>query len=275
MLKKRLITAAALLSLIICAIFFFTTAWFAVVLGIFLTIAAWEWGQLMQPDSAQQSTPLLPLALVAMMIPLWVLQNETWLLPTLAGVAVVGWCVVLVRLPRAEHARALHAYPKAIRFLVGAFLLAPPWLALVHLHAAPQFGPWHVLFLIGLVAVADSAAYFTGRAFGKNKLAPHISPGKTWEGVYGAMAATAIYGTVCGMGFGFRDVMLLEFVTLCVVTVMFSIVGDLFESLIKRQAGVKDSGRILPGHGGVLDRIDSLTSAAPVFTLGLWLLEST
>lgn len=271
MLRDRIITAAALLTLIISAIFFFTTAWFAVVLGVFLTVGAWEWGHLMQGQRAK-STPLLPLALVALMIPLWTIQHEPWLLPGLAGVAALGWCAILVGLPRAEHARPLHAYPKVARFLIGAFLLAPPWLALIHLHAAPQFGPWHVLFLIGLVAVADSAAYFTGRAWGKNKLAPHISPGKTWEGVYGAMAATVIYAMVCGAGFGLSNLMLLEFVTLCIVTVMFSIVGDLFESLIKRQAGVKDSGRILPGHGGVLDRIDSLTSAAPIFTLGLWLL---
>lgn len=272
MLKQRLLTAAALLTLIITAIFFFTTLWFAVVLGVFLATGAWEWGHLMQGERAR-SVPLLPMALIALMVPLWSLQYEAWLLPVTTGIAALGWCAILIGLPRAEHARPLHAYPEVMRFLVGAFLLAPPWLALIHLHAAPQFGPWHVLFLFGLVAMADSAAYFSGRAWGKNKLAPHISPGKTWEGVYGAIVASVIYSAVCGVAFGLSGLLLAEFVTLCIVTVMFSIVGDLFESLIKRQAGVKDSGRILPGHGGVLDRIDSLTCAAPIFTLGLWLLE--
>ena len=272
MLKQRLLTAAVLSALLIAAIFYFSTLWFAVVLAVFLATGAWEWARLMKSQQSA-TTPVLPGALVAMLIPLWFFQHETGVLLVILGLSAVGWCVVLASLPKSDTLRPIHAYGHATRFLIGAFLLAPPWLALIHLHITPQYGPWHVLFLFGLVGVADSAAYFTGRALGKHKLAPHISPGKTWEGVYGAFVATVIFAAVCGSLFEMRGMLLVAFVTLCLVTVMFSIVGDLFESLIKRQAGAKDSGTVLPGHGGVLDRIDSLTAAAPIFTLGLWLLE--
>jgi phosphatidate cytidylyltransferase len=271
-LKQRLITAGVLSTLLITAIFYFSTLWFSVVLGVFLATAAWEWARLMK-SSRSATTPVLPGALVAILIPLWFFQHETGLILFVLGLSAVGWCIVLASLPHSENLRPLHAHGQVTRFLAGAFLLAPPWLALIHLHITPQYGPWYVLFLFSLVGVADSSAYFTGRAFGKHKLAPHISPGKTWEGVYGAFVATVIFGALCGTWFDLRGMLLVAFVTLCLVTVMFSIVGDLFESLIKRQAGAKDSGTLLPGHGGVLDRIDSLTAAAPIFTLGLWLLE--
>ncbi len=273
MLKQRLLTAAVLLALIITAIFSFSTLWFAVLLSVFLAAGAWEWAHLMQPKSSA-ATSMLPGALLAVLIPLWFFQHETGVLPVILGLSAVGWCAVLSSLPQSDTLRPLHTYGHVTRFLMGVFLLVPSWLALIHLHITPQYGPWHVLFLFGLVGIADSAAYFTGRAWGKNKLAPQISPGKTWEGAYGAFAATVVYAAVCGTLFELRGMLLIAFVTLCLVTVMFSIVGDLFESLIKRQAGAKDSGTLLPGHGGVLDRIDSLTAAAPVFTLGLWLLES-
>ena len=272
MLKQRLLTAAVLVALSLTAIFLFSTLWFSVVLGVFLALGAGEWARLTK-SARSAALPVFPGVLVAVLISLWFFQHETALLLIVLGVAAVGWCVVLASLPRSESLRPLHTYGDVTRFLVGLFLLVPPWLALIHLHATPHYGPWHVVFLFGLVSVADSAAYFAGRAWGKHKLAPHISPGKTREGVYGALAVTGIYGAVGGGLFELRGVKLAAFVTLCVVTVMFSIVGDLFESLVKRQAGAKDSGNVLPGHGGVLDRIDSLTAAAPMFTLGLWLLE--
>jgi phosphatidate cytidylyltransferase len=122
-----------------------------------------------------------------------------------------------------------------------------------------------------LIWVADSGAYFVGRQWGKNKLAPRVSPGKTIEGLLGALAGGLIWGYAGMVWFEPKSGWL--FVALCFVTVLFSVLGDLVESLFKRNAGVKDSGQLLPGHGGVLDRLDSLTSAAPVFVLGLMLLE--
>jgi phosphatidate cytidylyltransferase len=123
-----------------------------------------------------------------------------------------------------------------------------------------------MLFLLLLVVAADIGAYFAGRQFGRNKLAPRVSPGKTWEGVLGGIGGA---GIVAGVGVSFFEVPIGPFVGLSLVTVLASVVGDLTESLFKRHAGVKDSGSLLPGHGGVLDRVDSVTAAAPIFLVGL------
>jgi phosphatidate cytidylyltransferase len=145
----------------------------------------------------------------------------------------------------------------------GLLVLVPAWLALARLHAA---GPQWLLFLILLVVAADVGAYFAGRRFGNNKLAPRVSPGKTWEGVLGGFVAAALLAAV---GVWWFKVDAPRFLALCIVVVVASIIGDLTESLFKRHAGLKDSGRLLPGHGGLLDRVDSVTAAAPVFLIGL------
>jgi phosphatidate cytidylyltransferase len=124
-----------------------------------------------------------------------------------------------------------------------------------------------------LIAFADSGAYFGGRQWGKRKLAPAVSPGKTWEGVFSAFAASTLVALAAAWLFGLAGNLWPAFVVLSLVTVVFSILGDLTESMFKRQAGMKDSGTLLPGHGGVLDRIDSITAAAPVFVVGLWLAD--
>ncbi|MDD3354396.1 phosphatidate cytidylyltransferase [Zoogloea sp.] len=154
--------------------------------------------------------------------------------------------------------------------LVGLVLLLPPSLALAHLRL---LSPWLLLAVMAAVWVADVAAYFTGRAFGRRKLAPHISPGKSWEGAYGAAAGVLIYGLLClSQVDGLTPLLAALAVPVLLGFTAVSIIGDLFESLIKRQAGVKDSGTLLPGHGGVLDRIDSLTSTLPLAGLAfLWI----
>lgn len=155
--------------------------------------------------------------------------------------------------------------------LVGLVLLLPPALAMAHLRL---LSPWLLLGVMAAVWVADIAAYFTGRAFGRRKLAPGISPGKSWEGAYGAVVGVVIYGVVVisSLGQGAAAVSYPAAVPALIAFTALSIIGDLFESLVKRQAGVKDSGSLLPGHGGVLDRIDSLTSTLPVAgLLLLWM----
>uniref|UniRef100_UPI003FA26E9D phosphatidate cytidylyltransferase n=1 Tax=Zoogloea ramigera TaxID=350 RepID=UPI003FA26E9D len=156
--------------------------------------------------------------------------------------------------------------------LVGFVLLVPPSLAIAHLRL---LSPWLLLGVMAAVWVADIAAYFTGRAFGRRKLAPSISPGKSWEGAYGAVVGVAVYGLTClsyiGYPLGEPGRLVLALVGLVAFTAV-SIIGDLFESMVKRQAGVKDSGTLLPGHGGILDRIDSLTSTLPLAALVvLWI----
>ncbi len=155
--------------------------------------------------------------------------------------------------------------------LTGVVVLIGAWAAVVQLQAR---GPWVVLAAMAIVWIADTAAYFSGRAFGRRKLAPAISPGKTWEGVYGALAAVALYAVVVTQfaeGAGYRSELSVAaaaiWIAMALGLVLLSVAGDLFESLLKRHAGVKDSGTILPGHGGVLDRIDALLSAMPAAAL--------
>jgi len=149
----------------------------------------------------------------------------------------------------------------------GFVVLVPSWLALTSIH---RQGPIMLMFLLVLVWITDIAAYFVGKRFGKTKLAPKLSPGKSREGLWGALMASILLAIVGVRLFDLDMNVWVYFGCLCLLTALISVVGDLYESLLKRRAGVKDSGRILPGHGGILDRIDSLTAAAPGFVLGLY-----
>ena len=167
-----------------------------------------------------------------------------------------------------------HFFPTSsfVKALLGLCILLPAPIALLMLHGDERYGWQWVIFLLVLIWAADTGAYFAGRRWGRIKLADKISPGKTWEGVTGALlmslSLTLVYALFHSMSF----MILLLFMLLCGLTVMASIMGDLLESLFKRQAGVKDSSQLLPGHGGILDRIDSLTAAAPIFVIGMILL---
>jgi phosphatidate cytidylyltransferase len=157
----------------------------------------------------------------------------------------------------------------ALAAIAGVLALVPAWLALVQLSQVPARAPSYLLFVLVLVFAADIGAYFAGRNFGRLKLAPRVSPGKTWEGVLGGLISAALVAVVGAHWFALP---LARFLPLCTAVAAVSIVGDLTESMFKRYAGLKDSSNLLPGHGGILDRIDSLTAATPVFALGLmWL----
>lgn len=188
---------------------------------------------------------------------------ETW--PIIWAVTSLFWMSAFVTVRR---------YPlegiTPARWLpfIGPLLLIATTLAIYSLWSD---SPWWLMYLFALVWTADSGAYFTGKAFGKHKLIPDVSPNKTIEGLLGGLALTAI--VIAAVAY-YRNLMgwhLLSFVVLSMVTVLASVLGDLFESLLKRQADIKDSGTLLPGHGGVLDRIDSILAAAPIFALGFWL----
>ncbi len=152
--------------------------------------------------------------------------------------------------------------------LLGALQLTVVWLSAVKLHALDANGPALLLFVLLLIWTADSAAYFAGRAFGRHKLSPAVSPGKTWEGAAGGILGACLAGLLLWY-WVLQAIEPVGLVLLCIVTAVVSIGGDLWESLLKRQAGLKDSGALLPGHGGVLDRVDSLIAAIPVFSFGL------
>jgi phosphatidate cytidylyltransferase len=148
--------------------------------------------------------------------------------------------------------------------LLGLMLIIPLWLALICAKAAD---PWLLLGLLTTIWIADSAAYFAGKNFGKHKLAPTISPGKTWEGVAGALIAVTLFGAVLYFYFEVKSVAI--FPALWVIT-SFGVIGDLFESMMKRQANIKDSGDLLPGHGGILDRIDGIIPSLPIAILMIY-----
>jgi len=159
-----------------------------------------------------------------------------------------------------------------LKLLVGILVIVPAWAALTTLHASCERGPILTLMLLVVVWLADSGAYFAGRQWGKTKLAPAISPGKTREGVYGGLLSSLVFAAVAGGLYSGSFRWTLMYMLVAGIAVMFSVAGDLLESLMKRHSGIKDSGNIIPGHGGIFDRIDGLVAAAPMFLIGfLWL----
>jgi len=270
MLKTRIVTALVLLALVLPSLFFLPQAYWALLVALFIGVAAWEWGGLLGFD---QTKRVLTGAAQAMLCAAAVLLDPAaidgalspWVMVSY-GIAALFWCAVIPFWLRAKW-KLPHGLPG---LLVGLVVLFPTWLALVQLRVT---GPGVLLAIMATVWMADIAAYFSGKTFGKHKLAPTISPGKTWEGAIGAGIGVVLYGVALRLGFSFAPVGLPLWVLGLLAVTAISIMGDLYESMLKRQAGIKDSSNVLPGHGGVLDRIDSLTSTLPVVAL-LWLLVS-
>ncbi|HDP90449.1 MAG TPA: phosphatidate cytidylyltransferase [Thioalkalivibrio sp.] len=265
MLRQRVITGLALIGLFLAAILLLEPAHFRWAALLVFGVGAWEWSRL---AGVRQPLMRVVFALVFLALGVFVaLRASPEARIALIGAGVAWWAVVLVLL--AVYHRGVGRRRGWHRLLtVAAFLtLLPAWVAVAGLHAA---GWQWILFLVGIVAVADTGAYFTGRAFGKHKLAPELSPGKTREGVLGGLAGVALWAVFGAWWLNLETGIWVYFIGLCLVVALISVAGDLFESLIKREAGAKDSGVILPGHGGILDRIDSLTAAAPVFAIGLY-----
>jgi phosphatidate cytidylyltransferase len=257
MLRERVITALILAALVLLVIFMLPHAATMAALALLVVAAAWEWSAF--PRFTQHSARIFYVAFVAACVAAsWWYGVEREEMGRLIQAALAWWVFALiwVVIAPAQVNRVTAAG-------AGLLVLVPAWLALARLHAA---GPQLLLFLILLVVAADVGAYFAGRRFGHNKLAPRVSPGKTWEGVVGGFLAAAL---MAGVGVWWFKVDAPRFLALCIVVVVASIIGDLTESLFKRHAGLKDSGRLLPGHGGLLDRVDSVTAAAPVFLIGL------
>ncbi len=273
MLKQRLLTAAILVPLVVWGLLSLSTAVIGAILALFVLIGGWEWARLIGLTSP--GARVVYALLVAAV--LWVAQQFVTTVDSAITIilllAVLWWLVGTTMVFRYRGATGLSNSDRIVGAVIGLLVLVPTWLALVHLHGSTQRGPALVLFLMVLIWGADSGAYFVGRKWGRRKLAPHVSPGKTVEGVLGGMMASIVIAVIGLVLFDMPLTNALWFIPLCFVVVAFSVIGDLFESLFKRRVGVKDSGQILPGHGGVLDRIDSLTTAAPFFTLGLILLD--
>jgi len=265
MLATRVITAALLLGACIAALFLLPNGWWAAALLVVILGAAWGWGTLAGYGRVGRWVFCGVIFFPAIAIYLAADAGRVIAPDVELEFAVyVAGCVFWAIVAPAWLARRWQVGAPLWTAVTGCLVLIPAWLAIVRL----QLDPVQLLQLLGIVWLADTAAYLTGRSWGKRKLAPQISPGKTWEGVAGAVAAVAVYYVVLSnftsarswtIGWG-------GVVVFAGVAAM-SIVGDLFESWMKRRAGVKDSGALLPGHGGVLDRIDGLTASMPLAAL--------
>ena len=268
-LRQRVLTAVVLGLGALAAIFWLPTPAFAAVTAGVVLAGGWEWSRLAGwTDAAHRRVFLLVLAAVLGAAALLVHRGG------LALVLVAGalwWLAALGLVLRYERSGTGLPASAGLRALAGLLTLVPAWLALVALHGQGAGGPAWVFFLAALVWLADIGAYFAGRRWGRRRLAVRVSPGKSWEGVAGGTLAALAWTLVAALVAGLPPTRWPALLLVAVGTVAASVLGDLSESLFKREAQVKDSGDLLPGHGGVLDRIDSLTAAAPVFLLlGQW-----
>ncbi len=262
MLLTRILTVVTLLPFFVGGLFYLSGEWWAIALMPLVLAGAWEWANLAGFSSRNRWIYCLLLLISALTI---LLTGSDPLSPVIDRAIFAVSAIFWLGTAPLWIKFGWKSRPPILMIVTGWVLLVPTWLAMVRL----QERPWLLLALMGIVWVADCAAYFAGHQWGRRKLAPTISPGKTWEGAAGAAVAVAVYyGLVWHFGFSLHmPDLAIPAAVLVAVLFPLSIIGDLFESWIKRQAGVKDSGRLLPGHGGVLDRIDALTSTLPLAAL--------
>ncbi|GJM04915.1 MAG: phosphatidate cytidylyltransferase [marine bacterium B5-7] len=266
MLKQRIITAIILIPIVIMAIFLFDTLWFSATFALFIAIGAWEWAGLCKLNKKYQY--FYSLINVLILVVLYA-ANNGGIYNSVIFSGVIYWLIAIVLVVLYQKQQSLLSKSSPVLLIVGLLLLIPMWVSLTVLKSFPENGPALIMFLMLLIWGADTGAYFVGKKWGKRRLASRVSPGKTWEGsIGGVVAGIAIalaYAIVSGLPLSVG----IALVGLSILTVLISIIGDLMESMVKREADIKDSGSILPGHGGVMDRIDSLTAAAPVFVFGV------
>lgn len=267
MLRTRVITALLLVAALGLILFALPPLAAVLSFAAIAALAAWEWGGLMRQDRPARFMYAFVLLLFCWQLTVAAPQ----VVPLLLGVSALFWILVVPLWFRCKWTLAGNDF---FGYLLGALVILPTWAAMVTLHAVSV---WLLLATMALVWVADISAYFAGRRFGKHKLAPAISPGKTWEGVAGAVLGVLIYGAIVLNYSPLAGSLPLAWPWLGLLLILLtavSVMGDLFESLLKRQAGIKDSSNLLPGHGGVLDRIDALTSTLPLAALILYMVRS-
>jgi len=268
-LQQRALTALVLAPLAVLGVLKLPTGGFALALAAVFAIGLWEWSA-MAGCHARWQRGLFVLMNLLVIAWLWTAAAQS--LRIALGIGLGFWLLVPIWLRCFEFAHGDQRGAVTLKLLAGSLAVVPAWSAGVYLHGSSHRGAFWVLFLLVLIWCADVFAYLCGRQFGRRKLAPRISPGKTWAGVYGAFGGAILYAWAGASLLGLAGSARWSVLALAALTVAFSIIGDLFESLIKRHAGCKDSGQLFPGHGGVFDRFDSLFAALPVFTAGLiWL----
>jgi phosphatidate cytidylyltransferase len=268
MLKQRVITAVILASVLMGALTWLPASWFAVLVMFVFAAGAWEWAALCGITNGKIRMLYVDAVLVCGGL-LWWLGQDAML--AVLVLSALWWCFSFRLVLVYPSPQALLGSSGAL-LAAGMLVLSAGMVALPCLMLLPGNHRFYVLWFIALVAAADIGAYFSGRLFGRHKLAPLVSPNKTWEGFIGGMVATAIVA-IAGSRSEYAlalDQNPLELIVLAALVLgAFSVVGDLFESLLKRQCNMKDSGNLLPGHGGVMDRLDSIVAALPLYVLML------
>lgn len=262
-LKKRILTALVLIPIVLWLLIWAPYLYFAIFWSVVMVLAAWEWSRLLgwKAQTLQYSYALMSIVI------LWLVQVnlDAQIMTYYYAVVLLAWLILLP---------LLYSYPKhanqwmrtPLLFGLGYVFLPSVWWAIIYLKKMPG-GYQLLLYLLLIIWAADTGAYFTGKFCGRHKLAPKVSPGKTIEGLIGGVVLSAMVTLLSCFWFSFSLQTSLKWLILSVLTVLISIEGDLFISMLKRHAGVKDSSQLLPGHGGILDRIDSLIAASTVFML--------
>lgn len=274
MLKYRIATALILIPIVIAALFMLPPLGFAIVALVICMLAAWEWGQLSGFKTRSQRIWLAVLCgfvLIAMMLSMPAYRQPIYLPQVSVSLwaSLIWWIAAFILVVFYPKSASFWRGSRILRLAFGLLTIVPFFWGMVALRQYGyaenhHTGAWWLLYVMLLVWGADSGAYLFGKLFGKHKLAPKVSPGKTWEGVIGGLVTSALISWLFGR-YAPLNVVPVTLLVCSVIAALASVLGDLTESMFKREAGIKDSGNLIPGHGGILDRIDSLTAAVPVF----------
>ena len=266
MTKLRTLTSLVLAPIVVAAILWLPTSWLTAAAALVFLVALWEWLRLSGVEDTVAQGVLLVANLALMVALVWASRTSagfSWVLLQLMVVAgVLWWLLSVLWLNR------FGFDSRTAKLAAGTLAIVPAWCAVAVIHADQPHGHRWLLAAVTIVWAADTAAYFVGRKFGRRKLAPRISPNKTIEGLVGGVVAGVAVGLAFAPFAGATAAQLPAVALVALVAVLFSVVGDLFESLLKRHAGVKDSSNLIPGHGGLLDRVDGMVAALPAFALG-------
>lgn len=266
MTKLRVLTSLIMAPLAAGAVLLLPTPWATAAGAVLFLVALWEWLRLSDVEDTVAQGVLLVANLALMVALVWASRTSAgfnWvLLQLMVALGVLWWLASIIWL------RRFSFDSRIAKLAAGTLAIVPAWCALAVIHGSQPNGHRWLLAALAIVWAADSGAYFAGRRFGKRKLAPRISPNKTIEGLLGGVVAGVAVGVPLALFAGATTAQLPAVALVSLAAVLFSVVGDLFESLLKRQAGVKDSSNLIPGHGGLLDRVDGVIAALPAFALG-------
>ena len=274
MTKTRLLAALVMAPLAIAAVLLLPTPWMAALSAAMFLIGLWEWLKLAEIEDTLSRSVLLVVNLLLMVALVWASRSASGgslvLLQIMVMIGVGWWCLAALWLRHYDFASDHDTHARVFKLAAATLSVIPAWCALALIHASQPHGNRWLLVALMIIWAADSGAYFAGRKFGRTKLSPRISPNKTVEGMVGGMIAGMLVALIAAplVNDAITMKQLVYVAIVAIWTILFSVVGDLFESLLKRHVGAKDSGNLIPGHGGVLDRIDSVLAALPVFALG-------